>query len=594
MATAELTELFGLLERQTELVSQLVNSSEASLQSRNVIGSPNSTFGAQQAQPTTLTSREKRRLILISDVFINEFFKEQQKHQKDTAEKTKIDKISKPLGQKMDFGKFFPKPQEKGGLLSSLLSALGSALGLDQLFDGKFSKPIVRWLLKRFLPKGGAKAAAKAAQEAAAKATLEAEAKAAAKTGEKAVTEGVLKGATKTGESAVESAVKSATKMGTSAAAKSTSGAATESAIEGAVKGATNMGATPAVQAAETGGKGFFSRTWDFIKGGGKAVLEEGAEVSSKGMLNGMFKNLLKSGVKTTLIKAILGNALLNGLVEAGFRTWDILGKKKEYEDGTISLKDFQTYVGKQVSDGIIVAITGAVGAGALGTLGGAIGGPLGAWVFGTAGNVLGSMAGEWLAEKFDEHVFVPEYQQVVGEKVLNLFASKKEMQDFIFSQGQAYPFNSKDELIGMKDGGALDKLISSIGMVNQDTPQLSLESLPQVTLQDFMMDTNDEKGKNILADKERKSFMNSIMNSDDELNDHMKSISMTNSKMIEYLNIIAQHTAIIAKNASHGSAPIVSAPIISNPTQTDTFSKYDATLYGNRKGYSNSVYALE
>ena len=114
------------------------------------------------------------------------------------------------------------------------------------------------------------------------------------------------------------------------------------------------------------------------------------------------------------------------------------------------------------------IGVGGAVGAGAGAILAGLLTsftGP-GAVVAAIAGGVLGDLAGRFLSGLFTDYIMPPEYTKSIGK----FFAGEKppapaggmvKVDDgVIMHGGQTVRINSKDDVLAMKTGGPLDKLM--------------------------------------------------------------------------------------------------------------------------------------
>ena len=162
--------------------------------------------------------------------------------------------------------------------------------------------------------------------------------------------------------------------------------------------------------------------------------------------------------------KALKRIPIIGPLIEALFTAGDIKGFKDEYAQGAITLDELQFKIGNRIVKAI-GAVAGAAVGGALGTLIPVPG-------LGTAlGAVGGGELGRWLAGLFVEKLASPDLIKKLG----SFFQGEQaggggwyrkepgEMQDFIVSKGRVYKFNTKDEVLGMKTGGAIDNLMAGL-----------------------------------------------------------------------------------------------------------------------------------
>lgn len=205
-------------------------------------------------------------------------------------------------------------------------------------------------------------------------------------------------------------------------------------------------------------------------KQGVKAVANVGKSMA-KGAVGSAVKTLVGTGGKG-IIKFLGGVArripIIGPLIEGLFAAYDIKQLKKQFADGEIDEDQLHQQVGRRAINGIGAA-TGA-GAGAiLAGLLTSVTGP-GAVVAAIVGGVLGDFAGRFLANLFTDYILPEKYTKNIGK----FFVGEKppapaggminpEMQDFIMQAGKVMPFSSKDQVLGMKTGGAIDQLFSSV-----------------------------------------------------------------------------------------------------------------------------------
>lgn len=140
---------------------------------------------------------------------------------------------------------------------------------------------------------------------------------------------------------------------------------------------------------------------------------------------------------------------LVAPVIEGLFAANDILKFKADYDNKAISLDELRLKAGKRV----VESITGIAGA--------ALGGAALSFIPGVgtiAGAVGGDLAGRYLGELLVEKMVSPDVIKKFGAYI----TGTQELQDFIVKDNKVYPFNNKDELLGMKTGGAIDNLINS------------------------------------------------------------------------------------------------------------------------------------
>ena len=215
---------------------------------------------------------------------------------------------------------------------------------------------------------------------------------------------------------------------------------------------------------------------YNLIKGGVEAVAKGAAKVGGAvvkgatkvggtvargvGKIASVAKNIVKDEIGPFIGKLFKGGSgklgsffksipVISSLIEGLFTANDIKNLKSEYESKTISLDDLRLKAGKRV----VEAIAGVGGA----TLGGAalsfipgIGTLIGA--------VGGDFAGRYLGDLLVDNLISPNITKKLGAYI----TGTQELQDFVVKGDKVYPFNSKDELLSMKTGGAIDNLINS------------------------------------------------------------------------------------------------------------------------------------
>ena len=230
---------------------------------------------------------------------------------------------------------------------------------------------------------------------------------------------------------------------------------------------------------------------------------------------------------------------LIGTLIESLLTHNDLKKLKQQHANGEIDTKQLNLRAGTRVVKGV----TGIAGAGLGAVLGGALGSvvpvagnAIGAILGGVFGDIAGKKAGGMLVNNFLSKKMVSGF----GSHVISKMATpKKEMQDFIVKGDNVYPFSNKDEVVGMKTGGAFQQVMEGA------------------------------KGGNAVV--------------------HVQRTNKILMKQIEQMNILLQYTKIIAeKENSGGGAAIVPmslpAPKESNVAQL--------AANNNRDSYSNSPYS--
>ncbi len=185
------------------------------------------------------------------------------------------------------------------------------------------------------------------------------------------------------------------------------------------------------------------------VKAVGGALLSKGktaATVAMKGLTAGG-KGVL--GVLSKFAKLPIIGPVIEGFLIKG----DLENLQEQFAAGEISQEELETKAGRRVMTGVTALGGSALGgiAGSLipipiiGTLAGAV-----------AGDILGRMVGGVVAD-----TLLNPYKRDVGKFALSRMNGTP-MQDFIVQNGAIVPFSNKDQVLGMKTGGAIDQLISS------------------------------------------------------------------------------------------------------------------------------------
>lgn len=261
------------------------------------------------------------------------------------------------------------------------------------------------------------------------------------------------------------------------------------------VKNSVMKQASKLKNAIAPGAKAVASKAGSFFGG----VLDKGKNLVSKGVrgikyvggqavkgakaVGGAIVNVGKSAAKSAVGKAVkglvgkgaggllkfLGGAarripILGPIIEGLFAAHDIKKLKEQYANGELTEEELHQQVGRRA----ITGVGGAVGAGAGAILAGLLTswtGP-GAIVGAIAGGVLGDIAGRFLSGLFTDYIMPPEYTKSIGK----FFTGKKppapaggmvKVNDgVIMHGGQTVRINSKDDVLALKTGGPLDKLM--------------------------------------------------------------------------------------------------------------------------------------
>jgi hypothetical protein len=208
------------------------------------------------------------------------------------------------------------------------------------------------------------------------------------------------------------------------------------------------------------------------VKAVGKAVVDtglsalRGAITKSGGILK--FLKVLGKGIKSISSKL----PIVGPLIELFFAKGDIEKYKAERAENSITDQELYKKSGDRLLEGIGGVLGGSAGAAlgvALGTLtgpGAVVLGPLGAMLGGFLGDKVGRYAATIASSIIPESAIGSVGKAIVTGKLLPE-GDTGEMQDFIIKNNQVYKFSNKDEILGMKDGGAVKQLLSSTSQNN-------------------------------------------------------------------------------------------------------------------------------
>ena len=210
----------------------------------------------------------------------------------------------------------------------------------------------------------------------------------------------------------------------------------------------------------------------------GKAILAGTATAANPGFLGGLFnkgKSLFKAvtspiaSAKKKLgrllgprLKKMGGGILkripvLGTLIEAPFAAYDI---KKYAQDPELGEEQIKTAIGNRVIEGMA-----GIAGGALGVALASIGGPAGL-LFGTLAYAGGDILGRFLANQFTQHVPMTALGGMVMDAFPNFTAKARANQGtkvndgIIYHGGQTVRINSKDDVLALKKGGPLDRMM--------------------------------------------------------------------------------------------------------------------------------------
>ena len=190
---------------------------------------------------------------------------------------------------------------------------------------------------------------------------------------------------------------------------------------------------------------------------------------------------------------------ILGPIITAGIKAFEVSGLIAEHKAGNISLEDMQQQAGRATIGGIGnivgniagdvlgVAVTGLLAAGSFGT--GAIAGPV---IIGLT-SVAGDLLGGFIANIITDYILSPKYTKAIGAFVTNTTPPKEELQDYIMQNGTITPFSTKDQVLGMKTGGAIDNLLSDFTKKSTNTGSMIkniFNSIDEKSLQTLSVST--------------------------------------------------------------------------------------------------------
>lgn len=200
----------------------------------------------------------------------------------------------------------------------------------------------------------------------------------------------------------------------------------------------------------------------------GKAVVSGAKAV--KAFAVGPAKNAISSAVSGAVksaggvakfLKVLKGVPVLGGIIESVLSYNDIQTLKSEYDAGKISIDELQQRAGKRGIQGV-TALVGTTAGGVLGAALGSVVPVVGNFIGGLIGSIGGEEAGRWLGGVMTDYVIPEKYTKSIGAFFTSTAAPKEEMQDFIIRGRNVYPFNNKDDVMGMKTGGAIENFLGS------------------------------------------------------------------------------------------------------------------------------------
>jgi hypothetical protein len=514
------SELVILMKKSTDLLENMSLQKDpvSSLANKNISNAAqSSTFGKKES--SDLTQNETKKVTKVASIFISKFFEEQDRRKKDTFEKTSLVE-NKPAARGGSSAEKIQKqitPEKApSGLLDTLLGMLGLSGLFKKLKIGDILKSIKKVIgkitnvIKKVVSRvwGGLKKVIssignffKNAFSKLKNSKIWTSFKDALNKGKDAIKKlltsaknMILKALKSVGKffknilskipgisklfPSLVASPDAAKKTATSVAKKATTEVATKAIPKqggffNAVKsfGSKALSGAKAVgSAAVSGAKAVGSAAVSGVKTTGKALASGAKAVTSfaiepaKKAISGAVSGAVKTaGGVGKFLKVLKGVPLLGGIIESVLSYNDIQNLKAEYDAGKISIDDLQQRAGKRGIEGV-TALIGTTAGGALGAALGSVVPVAGNFIGGLIGAVGGDIAGRFLGGVIADNVLPEKYTKSIGAFFTNTTAPKDEMQDFIIRGKNVYPFSSKDDVMGMKSGGAIENFLGSSG----------------------------------------------------------------------------------------------------------------------------------
>ena len=311
----------------------------------------------------------------------------------------------------------------------------------------------------------------------------------------------------------------------------------------GKVGGAAKAVGTGAVNMAKAAGTGVVQGA-KVVGSAAKAVGEKAFSMTAgaaKSTLTAATSKVLKGagGVGKLLGKLAKRVPFIGTIIESFMTKGDLDELRGRYEAGEITEQQLQQLSGRRIIQGV----GGVIGTASVGTLGAALGtvvaGPgIGSFIGAVTGGILGDQGGKFLGGLITDYLIPEKYIKSIGAYVTGTNPPADEMQDFILKGGQLHKFNSRDEVMGLKQGGAINE---------------------------FLRGGGSSEGLKFLAQAQHKS------------NQYLQNIAQNTAMMVQGLRSMGSGggNSIAVSNTS----PQPGDPLIS--------------LSDNRAGYLNSPYSL-
>jgi hypothetical protein len=474
-----------------------------------MIGLFGETLSAGKKDSGELSGNETKKVHKIASIFISKFFDERDLRKKDTFEKTSL-AVKTPIASGGKSEKTQTQQptaeQSSGGFLGSLLETLGISAIFTKLTDrlknsaknaaksvGKriwnsLKKAIssVGNFFKNAFSKIGSSGVWKSFKTSLSKGGTS------LKNLLTSAKDSVLKTVKSLGEfsknaiskipgvSKALPALKSVAGKAVSAATSATKTAASAISKQGGFLNALKSVGGKALSMAKTasgavvsGAKAVGGAAVSGVKTVGKAAASVAVGPAKKAISSAVAGAVKSAGGAAKFLKVMKGVPLLGGIIETVLSYNDIKDLKAEYEAGKITVEDLQQRAGKRGIQGITGLIGTTAGA-ALGTALGSVVPVVGNLIGGVLGALTGDKVGKFLGGVIADNVIPEKYTKSVGAFLTNTPPPKEEMQDFIIRGKNVYPFSKKDDVMGMKSGGAIENFLGSSGN-NSNIKQLGL-----------------------------------------------------------------------------------------------------------------------
>jgi hypothetical protein len=224
-------------------------------------------------------------------------------------------------------------------------------------------------------------------------------------------------------------------------------------AATGAVVSGAKVAGTAAVSGVKTAGRA--------VASGAKAAASFAIGPAKNAMSQAISGAVKTAGGVAKFLKVLKGVPLLGAIIESVSSYNDIKNLKEQYDAGKISIEELQQKAGKRGIQGV-GGLIGTTAGGALGTALGSVVPIVGNLIGGLAGAIGGDKAGKFLGGVISDYVIPEKYTKSVGAFFTNTSPPVEEMQDFIIRGKNVYPFSSKDDVMGMKSGGAIENFLGA------------------------------------------------------------------------------------------------------------------------------------